>query len=1245
MKAQVINTVRHEGIIIMEQQKGGEDQFFLTISGSNLKHVLQDLVAKRSKSQIHPSCVISGAKILHRFRAKMLEGLKCQGCVSSITSVLPELIENIHSIHVDIATKIVSVFSDTKLENQSIIDAINSINGKKAVMLDIVDDKFQSIIFRVEGMKCDGCVEKINNTLRNLEKVKSVQVDLKNKQVRVDFLSSESNGMNQHLCEIITSLGFKVSVLELEMTKQLNTIIINNIQGMKCGSCTSRIKEALLKHFENTAIDVQVELQHVTIVYNIDQSLSRDEAIDVIENLGYKVSDESTPTENRTISFSPVENAYNSQYVEIDLNDDDISPRRSLIPGNEFTKHVSVEVSSQIYKALVNIKGMSCASCVEKIERTVKKEDGVQQCVVNLMMERGEVEYDASLIDESSLVKSIESLGFQVSGITCRRVDEQYEEEEEEELRVFKVKFDHDAMTQEREAALIRAMQIRSNIIEFDINHDNCEIKLKYDDTQTNPRQIIRSLESIVPDCNLSIAREVDAHVEASKQQKKMRETILRTEEISRWRRLFIVSTIFTVPLMILSMIFGHIPATQEYLMYDFGLGLSIGAVTYWLLATPVQFYCGWPFYKLAFQALRHFSSDMNALIAIATTEAYFYSIFTIIYNVVMTYQMGNLQNMHGRYGGDNYFETSAALIMFLLLGRWLENIVKGKTSSALVKLMDLQPHMATVIEFETEDASKWDNAIHEYEVEVNEVQLGDILKVLPGSRMPVDGVIVRGTTTVDESMITGESLPVNKSENDSVIGGTVNLDGLLYVRATRTSGHSVLSSIAKLVEDAQTQKPKLQAIADRISSYFVPFVIALSALTLIVWLILGYYELYPADWRPKDMNFFIFALLFSSATVIIACPCSLGLATPTAVMVGTGIGALNGVLLKGGRSLETVSKATALLFDKTGTLTKGELKVTVEMFVGRKEERNAILQKIAAVESGSDHPIAKAVTRYVFDNLGECPNANVSDFINVSGRGVQCVIDGEIVNVGNQAFMIEKGISGMESLVSSVESDERFSHCTLVYAARNYTVEIVLGLTDIIKDESPAVVERLSQFYPRGKRNGPLKVYMLTGDNERAAHYIADEVGIPYERVFASLTPSGKSDKVRELQASGEVVMMIGDGINDSPSLAQADVGVSVASGTDVAIECADVVLMTNNLKSLVTAIDLSGVIYRRIVFNFVWAFLYNILAIPIAAGLFFPLIKIMIPPWVAGLAMVLSSVSVILSSLALRLYRKPNF
>jgi Cu+-exporting ATPase len=1151
VKKQMLAVIQKDNIIVFES-RSEKTQFSLIVSGKNaMKQVLQDIIASKASGGKHQSCTVLGVKELHMVQYKMLEGLKCSGCVNAITSSVSE-IPYVKAVHVDTFTKIVSIFGDEPFLStncEELLTKINSMKGKKAELIEEKWNVEKIIEIRVDGMRCQGCVGKIREALQKLENVHDVQVDLSAKKALVHTISLSNT---EEFCQIIRKLGFEANLLSHQIQEQpvpeLTPVVISEVE-----------EEQLMS----------------TDVHN-----------------------------------------------------------QALLPERDDSGDLSMNIRPQLRKAIINIKKMSCASCVRKIEQNMKAAHGVQQCVVNLIMERGEVKYDSSLIDETALVKRIESLGFEVCDVTSKSLDQQDNQKENE--CIFKIRLED--YNEGDTSRLQDIFSIRDDIKSFDIEAN--EITIEYDDSMTNPRQLIRAIRSITP--NVSMITNSDALLEITKQQQTMRETILRTEEIMYWRKLFIVSLVFTVPLMVISMIFGHIPYTQKYLMHEFGMGLSIGPTLYWILATPVQFYCGLPFYKLAFQALRHFSADMNVLIAIATTEAYLYSVFTILYNVFMTISMGPSEK-HGGYGGDNYFETSAALIMFLLLGRWLENIAKGKTSSALVKLMDLQPHTATVIEFEQEGETKWENELHEYDIDISQVHLGDVLKVLPGGRIPVDGLVVKGSTTVDESMITGESLPVTKSENDTIIGGTVNIDGLLYMRATRTSNHSVLASIAKLVEDAQSQKPKLQAVADRISAYFVPFVISLSIITLVVWLILGYTHMYPDEWRPQGMNVFIFALLFSASTVIIACPCSLGLATPTAVMVGTGIGAMHGVLLKGGRALESVSKATVILFDKTGTLTKGELNVNGELYVGSIDGYDSLLQKVASVESSSDHPIAKALVRYIQQKLVSLQSSSISDFTNVSGRGVQCVIDNEIMHIGNEAFLREKGIAGIEEIVRDVEQNDMFSHSTLVYVARNQVIELVLGLTDTIKDESPAVIEKLSHFYPRGRKHGPIRAYMLTGDNERAARHIALQVGIAQNRVFASLTPSGKSDIVRQLQEQGEIVMMIGDGINDSPSLTQADVGVSVATGTDVAIECADVVLMTNNLQAMITAIDLSRVIYRRIIFNFVWAFIYNVAAIPIAAGVFFPIVQVMIPPWVAGLAMALSSVSVVFSSLALRLYKKP--
>ncbi|CAL5412727.1 unnamed protein product [Camellia sinensis] len=614
-------------------------------------------------------------------------------------------------------------------------------------------------------------------------------------------------------------------------------------------------------------------------------------------------------------------------------------------------------------------------------------------------------------------------------------------------------------------------------------------------------------------------------------------------------------------------------------------------------------------------RALRNGSTNMDVLVALGTSASYFYSVGALLYGAVTG------------FWSPTYFETSALLITFVLLGKYLETLAKGKTSDAIKKLVELTPATALLL---VQD--KGGKNIGEKEIDALLIQPGDNLKVLPGTKVPVDGVVMWGSSYINESMVTGESTPVSKEVNSSVIGGTMNLHGSLHIQATKVGSDTVLSQIISLVETAQMSKAPIQKFAD-------------------FWYIGGVMGAYPEEWLPKNGNFFVFSLMFSISVVVIACPCALGLATPTAVMVATGVGANNGVLIKGGDALERAQMIKYVVFDKTGTLTQGKATVAAaKVFTGMK--LGEFLTLVASAEASSEHPLAKAIVEYArhfhfFDkpsttkdaqnNIEESKSSawllDVLDFSALPGKGVQCFIDGKQVLVGNRKLMTENGVAIPKSAEDFVVELEESAKTGILVACDSALIG-VLGVADQLKREAAVVVEGLMKM--------GVKPVMVTGDNWRTAQAVAKEVGI--QDIRAEVMPAGKADVIRSFQSDGSVVAMVGDGINDSPALAAADVGMAIGAGTDIAVEAADYVLTRNNLEDVITAIDLSRKTFTRIRLNYVFAMAYNLIAVPIAAGVFFPWVKVELPPWAAGACMALSSVSVVCSSLLLRRYRKPR-
>jgi len=643
--------------------------------------------------------------------------------------------------------------------------------------------------------------------------------------------------------------------------------------------------------------------------------------------------------------------------------------------------------------------------------------------------------------------------------------------------------------------------------------------------------------------------------------------------EVSRMKKLLIFSFIFAIPALLISM-----------LVMDW----SYKGIVLFTLATPVQFIAGYSFYKGAWNALKNKTSNMDTLIAIGTSVAYFYSIF-----ILLTNPMGEL-----------YFEVAAVLISLVILGKYLEVSAKGKTSEAISKLIQLSPKKAHVIR----------NG-KEMTISVDDVKVGDIIVVRPGEKIPVDGIIMSGTSSVDESMITGESMPVSKKVGDKVVGATINKFGSFNFKAMRVGADTTLAKIIKMVEDAQGSRAPIQRFADKISSIFVPVVLLISLATFLVWyFLLG--------------SVFSFALVLAVAVVVIACPCALGLATPTAIIVGTGKGAQNGILIRNGEILETASKIDAIIFDKTGTITKGEPAVTdVIEYSGTQKE---IMTIAASIEKNSEHPLAQAILKKAKEM--KISPKNVSNFKAVSGYGISASLGGKKILLGNPALMKKSGVKLLPSLVKEMQELESQGK-TVVILVENKTVLGLIAIADVVRETSKDAVSKL-------KKMG-IDVYMITGDNERTAKAIARQVGIDDNRVFFEVLPDQKAGYVKKLQKKGLKVAMTGDGINDAPALAQADVGIAMGSGTDVAVETGGIILMKNDLNDVPKALKLSRMTLAKIKQNMFFSLIYNIVGIPIAAGALYAVAGLLLNPMIAGGAMAMSSVSVVSNSLLLK-FRK---
>jgi len=801
-----------------------------------------------------------------------------------------------------------------------------------------------------------------------------------------------------------------------------------------------------------------------------------------------------------------------------------------------------------------SVTGMTCATCAGTIADSLNELEGVFGADVNLATDRASVTYDPGKVDLPKLRKAVEDAGYgviineltlSISGMSCATCANTIEETVGE----------------------------LDGVYSASVNLVTEKLTVKYDPQKVRVTRIKKAVE--------------DAGYEVIEAQTMDIEKEVREKETKRQRALLLLSLSLAIPTMIVMMTMDFTDIGQEFLMDN-------GNLIMFLLATPVQFIAGYQFYVGAYKALRNRTANMDTLIAVGTSAAYFYSVAVVFLPGVVAFE-------------HVYFDSSAMIVALILFGKYLEAKAKGSTSEAIKHLMGLQSKTARILR---EGA--------EMEISIDELDVGDVMLIRPGEKVPTDGVVIDGRSSVDESIITGESLPVSKEEGSAVIGATINKNGLLKVRTTKVGKDTALAQIVKLVEDAQVSKAPIQRVADRVSAVFVPTVISIALISFLLWYFVG------VNVFDVQQAAFTFSLTIFITVMVIACPCALGLATPTAIMVGTGKGAENGILIKGGESLEIAGQIQTVVFDKTGTLTKGEPEV-VEV-LNFDPSCPDMFGLVASTEVGSEHPLGEAIVRKARTDGLEL--YEVTDFESLAGKGMKATVQGRQVVAGNRGLMKEMNIplDDKEKDITALEEQGM----TAVLILLDGSLCGAVGIADIIKPTAHEAVIALKEM--------GIEVVMLTGDNKRTAKAIAAKLGI--ETVLAEVLPGDKAKEIGRLQKEGRIVAMVGDGINDAPALAQADVGLAIGSGTDVAVEAGDIVLIKDDPRDVVAAIQLSKQTMKKIRQNLFWAFGYNTAGIPVAAGVLYPFFGILLSPIIAAGAMAMSSVSVVSNAALLKRY-----
>jgi Cu+-exporting ATPase len=1086
---------------------------------------------------------------------------------------------------------------------------------------------------KVEGMTCGACTSAIESGFQGVAGVGNVSISLVMERAVVQHDPNVISA--DDVKETIEDRGFDAEVLstdlpatpttdahflsdseddEVDASQQWSTTTLS-VGGMTCGACTSAVEGAFkdvagIKSFSISLLSERAVIEHWPKI------ISPDELAEAIEDVGFDAKVLETVAEMPTQKKS-----------------------RSQKRQKTMTTTVSVE-------------GMTCGACTSAIEKGFKGVSGVFQFNISLLANRAVLVHDPSKLTADQIVEIIDDCGFDAKILTSEDASaSQASSNAPIQLKIFGLP---DSKAVEELESLLKS---RSGVTSVTINFATSRAIIHREPQIIGLRAVVEAIEAAGYNALVSDSDDNNAQLES----------LAKTKEIQEWRRSVVFSAWFALPVFLTSMIF---PMFLPFLDYGSILlipGLYLGDIVCLALTIPVQFGVGKRFYISAYKSLSHGSPTMDVLVVLGTSAAFFFSVASMLVSVFIP--------PHSK--PTTLFDTSTMLFTFISLGRFLENRAKGQTSKALSRLMSLAPSMATIYAdpiAAAKAAEGWDltnekderasvdgNAAEERVIATELIEMGDVVILRPGDKIPADGTVTRGESYIDESMVTGEAMPILKKKGALLMAGTINGAARMEFVVTRAGRDTQLSQIVRLVQEAQTSRAPIQQFADTVAGYFVPVIITLGLATFVAWMILSHVLPYPPKVFLSHASGGKFMVCFKLCIAVIAfaCPCALGLATPTAVMVGTGVGAEQGILVKGGAALETATKINHIVFDKTGTLTVGKMSVSKADIKGEwANKKNLWWTLIGLAEMGSEHPIAKAIVRSAKEHLRLGPDGvldgSVGDFDAVVGKGISANVEAALsqertrykVLIGNAAFLLAEGVNVPEFIdepltpsapAHSRGPQPRSAGITTIHTAIGKTYTGTLSLSDTIKPSARAVVAALSRL--------GITSSIVTGDTSASALVVAAAIGIDSADVHASATPSDKKAIVADLQSRGYCVGMVGDGINDSPALASADIGIALSTGTDVAMEAASIVLMSNtDLLAIPASLVLSRAIFRRIKMNLLWACMYNVIGLPFAMGVFLPW-GLWLHPMAAGAAMASSSVSVVVSSLHLKLWRRPSW